>query len=315
MKNIITFFLFSILCSFTVFSQKKPTGSKIFWVPPAKPKKPTPPPQKSWFVSWELTVKGNGSEKGDADDGSEVTWSIDRKYTGKVELNFSSPGYLPEMNAEQIKKALMEGNITDWRHMKPVKTGGPIDYQLTTNSIPIHVFIKDKRKMLVKDRGEGDSFENTTTTEEWNADYDGFTQNQARLQTIAKSSYSHYSVWLPVSPFDDILEPAKLFLSTTVSIERSKYGYGDLPTSETEKKPDQHLHINDAHIPQLNGILEKDALIHPYTDLPYEEKNGVFEFDSGENLITKPLFDFIPESKTNVKVRIVFHFAQKAHPE
>src|ERR1700730_2969977 len=158
MKKVIPIFLFSFLWSLIVLPQKK-GGFKMITVKPTTPKtkKPVPPPpDKSWFITYEVTITGDGSVKDNPGPGDETTWSIDRKYIGVTELNFRSPGYLPTMSPAEIIACLKAGTITNWSHMNPAKAGSMEMDQLT---LPSHIIIKDKLKTLVKEKGEGASFE------------------------------------------------------------------------------------------------------------------------------------------------------------
>src|SRR6266480_4586189 len=216
MNKAIPFLLVSLLWSLAVLPQKK-GGFKMITAKPAaqKPKKPAPPPlAKSWFITYEMSVKGEGTMKDNPGEEGETTWSIDRKYVGVTELNFRSPGYLPTMTPEEVIACLRAGTITNWSHMT-AENGG--SFALEHVTLPSHIIIKDKLKTLVKDRGEGASFENTTTETEWNADCDVRTINDLRLQ-IDKRLPS-YNVWIHVAPFYYNLEEPSVRESTVKSYE------------------------------------------------------------------------------------------------
>ena len=311
MKKIILLFLFCLFWSFTVYAQGK--KGKIIEIKPTapKPKKPTPTPDSSWYISYEVDIKGHGTVNDKPGEGDETTWSIDRKYTGTVELNFESPGLPETKDAAEMRASIKNNMIMKWTHYSP-KTGASID-DLDNFFIPIHIVINDKYQTLVKDEGEGSAFENTTVLEEWKADCDERTNNILSLVFYKKSRHHiqpEYDVTIPLVPHSFKSEKANVTLSTTTSIKRSPFGYDDKPTSEIVRDPDKLISASEIKIPSLRGVL-KDGDVHPFIPMTLELKDGGYEMDWGENPPDEPMISGIPETETGVEIHIYYRFVKK----
>src|SRR2546423_1734978 len=115
MKKLIPIILFSLLSCIAGFAQK----SRFKWItvkPTApKPKKPAPPADSSWLITYEMTILGSGSQKDEDDPGKETIWSIDRKYEGTYELELHAPGIISTNGKEkETLSSIRSGRITDW---------------------------------------------------------------------------------------------------------------------------------------------------------------------------------------------------------
>jgi len=310
MKKLIPIILFSLLSGIAGFAQKSRFKMTIVKPTVPKPKKPAPPADSSWFITYEMTILGSGSQKDEDDPGNETIWSIDRKYEGTYELDLHTPGIISTDGLEEKEtlSSIRSGRITDWTWR--FKIGKKVvRSSIASGALPIHVIIHDKLEIRTHEKGEGSSFENTTTLKKWQVDLDdGYTSNELKLRIIKKPA--EYNVWIPLKAVDDVLGEGSVKLTTTISNERSREGYGGLPTSETKNEPEQNIHISTIKIPEVNGLLEK-GIIHPFTDMPIPEKNGGFESDWPDVEPDEAMIPGIPETKTKVAIHIFYRFSHQ----
>ena len=304
MKKISVFVCIFLLSFVPAFSQH--SRAKVIEIkkPPPKPKKVTTPakPDKSWYLTFELTIKGSGNNKGSNPD-SELEWDFDRSYSGTILLDFPSPMMDPKWSQAETMESLRTERKTAWMHIP--KAGLPSGITPSDLMYPIKVKIDDKLRNLTKDKGEGDSYENTTVNTHWEFDDTVFTTNATML--VLDKKLNTYNVTIALTPFDrnDIFE--KVRVTTETEINRSAHGYGDLPRSENKVERGS-MFISEVHFP-VTGIL-RDGQIKHVVDLPLRSKDGGYEYDSGDLEPDKPIIESEPKSKKTVKIHIYYRFKQ-----
>src|SRR6266700_7554154 len=69
----------ALLCSFFTFEMKAQKGRSA------------PKPEEVWYLSFEVTIKGDGERRSGNKDELLEQWKIDRSYSGVIELNISVP--------------------------------------------------------------------------------------------------------------------------------------------------------------------------------------------------------------------------------
>ncbi|MGH9820482.1 MAG: hypothetical protein ACRD43_09970, partial [Pyrinomonadaceae bacterium] len=141
-----------------------------------------------WYLSFDVTVKGNGNSQRGRDDELRDEWKVDRSYSGVIELNLGVPTPVQvnaSMSLAEIKMRMASApemfihTSTDW----------------SQNLMLIKVKIHDKRVVILKDKGEGDTFENTTTTTSWDGEGTALADNAVQL--LIDMGHPLYNVTIP----------------------------------------------------------------------------------------------------------------------
>jgi hypothetical protein len=296
---LICIFLLSFGVGFSQHSRVKIIEIKN---PPPKPKKePTPAKlDKAWYLTFELTIKGSGSNKGKNPD-SELEWDFDRSYSGTIALDLPSPMIDSKWSQAEVMESIRTQRKTSWMHMpKMGLAAGAVPSDVMA---PIKVKIDDKVRSLTKDKGEGNTFENTTVNTHWEFDDTVFTTNATML--ILDKKLNTYNVMIALKPFDRTDVFTKVRVTSETNVNRSQNGYGGLPTSETNTEHNS-IFISEIQFP-LTAILRTGQITHP-VDLPLRIKDGGYEYDSGDLEPDKPMIEGEPKSKQTVKIHIYYRF-------
>ncbi len=250
-----------------------------------------------WYVDYTVTVKGSGEKTG-TDGDSTIRWSIDRTYSAVMKLNSSfdigNQEVMKKMNSQQIMEAMKTKRYTTFRYL-PSKPN---------DDMPLRVTIDDAINVITKERGEGDSFENTTVLKNWVADETFNVLNGATL--ITDNKLLTYNVWLPIVFLD-----SKMIMRSQTKIDRSAYGYGDAPTHEETPVEETKVRFSTFGLPNVEGLINDSAVIEHKPDRPFPPNFfTAWEYDSGDKIPDKPLIAGVPDSKTNVKVRVRYRFSK-----
>jgi hypothetical protein len=264
------------------------------------PAQKTKAPAKSaevWYLSFEVTVKGNSSkargERGEVTD----SWYVDRTYSGVIELNLSVP------TSVEVNKAMSPAEMISRVRSAPlmwVHRGS--DWSDT--AMVIHIKIHDKKVLVLKEKGEGDTFENTTNTITWDGEGDALADNAVQL--FIDKNRSLYNVTIP---FQLHMADRLLKKLTNHTVERSDHGYGDEPTHEQKLDPED-IPLGTFSLPKVIALLTGGRIHHP-NNLPFSLNSGSFDWDSGDVDPDEPIFNDIPESKKGIKIH-VYYLIKKA---
>ena len=296
--------LFSFACAYS-----QPIKPKIFDIPPVKPKKPVPPakPKKTWYFTFEMTIKGAGSVKNLDNSGNILEWGIDRSYSGVIALDQPAPSFDHNWSQAEISEAFRSGRKVAWFNRDVRRNSSIDDMKPSGNVHPVAVRINDMLRTITKENDEGDTFENTTITTHWEFDDSIFTSNSNML--VFDKKLGTYNVHIPLVSENDNDPYSTIRLQVDTSIERSDHGYGDLPTSESGTF-NNLISFNKINFPTIKNLLE-NGFIHHEFDLPLPAMKDVsYQYDPGDLQPDKPMFGGVPESKTKVKIHIYYLFKQ-----
>ncbi len=244
----------------------------------AQPKKVTAPLKTIWYVDLTVTIKGNGETIND-DETTITNWSVDRTYSSAFKLNSMGKS----------------GRFTvyEYRQAKP------------KNEIPMHVKIKDQHMVVIKDPGEGGSYENTTTKTIWEIDETVSIPNAMKLATDER--LRSYNIFFPIQFFD-----MKLKSKSQTEIYRSDFGYGDAPTHEIDS---MKVRSTGAiwSLPDVKYLINNQA-IQQHDFLFPANFTTAWGYDSAEDfpeLLPDKDLPGIPDSKKKVNIRVIYRFSKK----
>ncbi len=281
--------VFSCISTIEIYAQKARTAPK---------------PKEGWYLTFELTVKGHGETKNvdNAGEGEiEGSWDIDRTYSGTFELTTSTPTPVvvnKGMSPSEMM-AIVNAAPVLWVHSG---NGNDLDQKF----LMVKVKIKDKVRLKLKDRGEGRSFENTTSLTYW--DGNGFAIIDNAVQLLMDKNKSSYNVTIPLQLKIGQYGDENLKISRHKLIERSSFGYGDAPTSEAPPVKYENVALGTLKFPTVIDLLDGGTIHHP-NNLPLKlvkGAQGTYDWDSGDVDIDAPLFPDIPESQEGVKVHVYY---------
>jgi hypothetical protein len=250
---------------------------------PAKPK-----PILGWSVLFLVTIKGHGISK-DINGFSEFEWTIDRSYDGTITFNQGLPVTEPGWSREERMEAYDIQRKTKWLSVDNMKFP-----QIITATE------HDKQRTVVKDKGEGDTYENTTVTTQ--LDVNSPVLASAMLAIDNKLNTYDFAIGLICK---GSTHGCQRKISTTTSIERTDHGYGNLPTSQT-KIEDTTISFIEIIIPAIEGLVKEN--LFRTDDLKLVNVNGHYEFSSPKLQPDKPMITNVPESKSKVEIQIVYVF-------
>jgi len=246
-------------------------------IPAQKKPKTTTTPKIYWYVDFTVTVKGNGA-KTNEDGDSTINWTINRTYYGTQKLNLSQTTAKPEM--------------IRWS-------------TLPSKFFPeMRVTIEDILAISNKDEGEGSSFENSVESKSWKTDR---TFSFLGIDLTTNNKLLTYNLNIPVVFLSG--KEGVTMRSQTI-YDRSDAGYGEAPTHEETPVKETQVSIGDFKLPDIKGLIQYSQIKHK-TDRPLPANfSTVWEYDSGDLSPSKPLIDGVPDSKTNVKVRVRYRFSK-----
>ncbi len=268
----------------------------------AQTKKMTARPKEIfWYADFTLTIKGNGEKKNE-DETSIIRWSIDRSYSFSFKFNSKSitgdPNKKEEISMKELVAVVKSGRFTRYTY-SPVK---PKD------EMPMKIKIKDLLNVITIDEGEGKSFENTTVITSWETDK---TVNTPNVMTLTTDNEKRtYNINFPIFFFDERMK----MLSQTI-IDRSDYGYDDKPTHEALPIDSADVLISKFRIPNVKGLISGFTIQHTPNDFLYPANfPTAWEYDSAKDFPDlqpdNPLIQDVPDSKTKVKIRVLYRFSK-----
>jgi hypothetical protein len=278
-------------------------------IPAQKKPKPTPKERVYWYVDYTVTVKGNGSTI--PKDGYTTTvWSINRTYSAVLKLTEKQAQlFMGVIDPDEAEKAIRSPGA-----MQVLKSGRFIRYMTSAfKPAPTRVKIVDtvnlisirKTKCLVK---------TTTGLTTWEADETFDVVPNFMLHTDEKSLT--YNVLIPIVFMNPSKDTGMTMLSKT-EIDRSY-------SCPTEKKEPAHeetiidekqVSINSLDLPKVKGLIGdgflEGSVVEHKPDKPWPPNFlTAWEYDSGDMMPNEPLIAGVPDSKTNVKVRVRYRFSK-----
>jgi hypothetical protein len=297
-----SFFLFATCIGFMLSSEAPAQPGKAR-TPATRSKKITPktePPKKeyvNWYVSYTVTIKGNGELKGDTQGSPDIKWWVDRSFVGKMRLDGPTP--------------LRNGN-SPVPGYESYENYGPSARPWTVN-----VKIKDRIEKLWEGPGEIGTHEDRTEVTVWEGS-PTVSGPPADLDTLAvKKETQTYFVLLTVIPKST---DKNIRMSRFTIFDRSDAGYGGKPTHEVTKPLEDQIAISD--IPMPNGdhlsSFRKNSWItstkpkggedtlpptYPYT----------IEFPRTCFPPKAPFFEGIADTKTKVEICVEFLLSKIPH--
>ena len=316
------YFLTLFVMALSIHVKAQPTSKK------AAPAKSKTPPAKTpassqknaakfdpyddpgWTLTWSLTIKGEGIKKNYPAQGEELKWKISRIYNGATILNFRAPMPAraikftpgdPKYTPASFAEALKTESFVKWMHVQQAdSSGSPI-------GVPIHVLINDMLQTTLVVHEEGDVWEHTVDTKEWKADV--FASSYDLTSLFIDKANNSYNVEITCFPKENFKKPEKqLRFLHTEQISKSENGHKGEPLHEFNQDS-LRMSLTELKVPEVENLI-KHAYITLPVDEPLHAQDGVYSFDSGEFVPTKPLISNIPETKTDVKVSVSIRFTK-----
>lgn len=258
----------------------------------------------NWYLSYEITVTGEGGNIQVVSGGTknQIKWKIYHRYSGSIEFNQPIPQlpFTPQqqmlMSPAQIIQAMKKyprGSVVLWKHQPPA----------ISLFVPMDVFIKDEINTFIYEPGEGDAYEQTTTTETWDGNGTNGVMNQ--FDFFINSVDKNYNVAIPIMPMPSAvtkISPQVRKVKKEV-IDRTKYGYGGKPTHEEPLATTTMVSFDSFEIPTIAGLLEK-AVAHHSANLPLNFTLDTLTFDSGMMKPTLPYLKGLPDAEKKVKIKV-----------
>lgn len=275
-------------------------------------KKPKPALKERvyWYVDYTVTVKGNGSTI--PKDGYTTTvWSIDRTYSGVMKLNSSQAmpnmgvTYIEEMGSQEVLN-LKSGRFTRY-YSSP--------YEVT---VPASVIINDTLS-LISIRKTKCSVMTKKDVKQWLTEDRKYEVPHPFLHTDSKSLT--YNVWIPIlfKPYSNhprmrnqtitMLDQTIIDRSYSCPVEKKEPAHEETLVAETY--PD----INSINLPKVKGLIGDGfvggSVVEHIPDKPFPPNFlTAWEYDSGDMTPDEPVIAGVPDSKTNVKVRVRYRFSK-----
>jgi hypothetical protein len=250
---------------------------------------------KSWFLKWDLTISGK------SDQTSKIKWAVKHEYSGAVELSDVGVvmGAMPRLTPQQAKA------MTPAQAMAMVKNAKKVHmwlYKAPTMFGAIDVTIDDSVKRKNHDRGEGESFENTTTTNTWKGTTKDQVQNSYKLEVDEQAKT--YNITIPFTPMG---QTKSIATEEIVEIERSAYGWGNKPTHEGPTTTPGSVTPSSLKNPEAASLIAGGNLHHD-KDLAFAPKDDIVLFDSGNVKMdaSSTFLQNLPGAKDNVTIHLVY---------
>ncbi len=239
-----------------------------------------------WFtLEYTATVKGNGRRPAGIDGSPEIIWSFDRLYEGNIGLYSRDVNVLP---SELMSPAsIMAAQKAERRFVYNDSKG------------TIHAEIDDSIERITKEVCSDTTNQMFSDLETWKANGDFPVFGIERLFT--DRMLHTYNISIPVYSKDD--KAVKYFRIKRVGrsggIRPSISLHGEEPVSKL---------MGLLGLPTVASIIKDGVVSHdPEKDIPQSFPKE-WEFDSGELMPDKPLIPEIPETRTNVKIRVYYKF-------
>jgi hypothetical protein len=239
---------------------------------------------------------------------NSIKWKIHHRYSGTIEFNMPVPRlpFSPEqqmlMSPAQIMSAMNKypkGSVVSWKH-KP---------NIIQLFVMMDVFVKDEIVTFVYDPGEGDSYEQTTTTETWEGNATDGVMNE--FEFFVNHQDKNYNVTIPIKPLSQGITkfPPPVKNVKKEVFDRTKYGYGEKPTHEEPTPTIKMISFDSFEIPTVAGLLENAKIHHP-ANLPLNFIEDTLTFDSGLVKPTLPYLKGLPDAEKNVRVRVYYRLSK-----
>ncbi len=237
-----------------------------------------------WFtLEYTATVKGNGVRPAGVDGSPEITWSFDRLYEGNIGLYNRRVNLTPAemMNLEAVREAEKAERKFVYYYAKGV----------------VHAVIDDRIESITKEVCSDKTNQESSDLQTWkaNGDFPIF-----GIESLFTDRMLHtYNVSIPVGSQDD--KALKYF-----RIKRVGRSGGVRSTIPAEEPVTRLMGL--LPLPAVLGIIRDGVVAHdPEKDIP-ESFPREWEFDSGMLMPDTTLIKDIPETRTDVKVRIFYRF-------
>lgn len=256
----------------------------------AQTKKPNAKPETIyWYLDYVITVKGSGTEEGDASGSPTINWSIDRTYSGNLAMNERGVDFGTDpatlMNPQKIAAA-----IKAQRNIR-------YSYNNKTKEDALgHVRINDKLEIVREEACSDNSLETTTEVKIWRADaaYKKF----PLMELTTDNSLLTYNVLF------SILHSESINMSSQTVYQRTRGVKPKQPSAITETK------ARIPYLPNVAGLINNSIVRHaPAKPFP-ADFSTFWEFDSKDMSPDEPLIPGVADSK-NVNIRVIYRFSKK----
>lgn len=270
-------------------------------------KKPKPIPKERvyWYVDYTVTVKGNGSTV-PRPNYTTTVWSIDRTYSAVLKLTQKTPQlFMGIIDPDEAEKTIRSPGA-----MQALKSGRFIRYETPSFEFAstrvkindtVNLISISKTKCLVKTK---------TDVESWAADRTFDVVPNFMLNTDEKSLT--YNIFIPVV-FLSGKEGVTMLSKTTIDRSYSCPGEKKEPGHEETLTETKNVSIQHG-LPKVKGLIGEGVVgsgVEHKPDKPWPPNFlTAWEFDSGDMTPDEPLIDGVPDSKTNVKVRVRYRFSK-----
>lgn len=257
-----------------------------------------------WYLHYEVMVTGGGTKtRVISGDRSQITWKINHKYSGTVELSqpisvpklAMNPQQMAKMTPQQIIQAMQSNLVMQWRY-HPTNA--------TQLYVPFDVDIKDEIIKFDHETGEGGSYEETTKTQSWEGKGADGVSNKFVFEVDDLNKT--YNITIPIQP--SMQSPPQLKFEEKEVINRTAHGYGGAPLHETPTPTKKIILFSTTQIPIVKGLLENGDIRHG-TDLPLKFVEDTLTFDSGNVKPTAPFLTNLPDAE-KVKVRVYYRLSK-----
>lgn len=238
------------------------------------------PAKTVWYVDFTITMKGKGQKEAEREGESDIFWEINRTYYSNME--FVGNNSMPNEFRSQNEK---------------------------TKTPSVHVTIADRLLIFNKGPGEIGTHEDKTVETHWDGDFiETGSGLNARLET--NNQAATYNVWIPFIPYRSKTKEIKMTKQTT--IDRSAVGYGGKPTHEELPIENSLVGSDSLGVPTLDEVFgHKMGVIRHWKELPMPLNfNTIWKYDSGELEPDEPFIKGVPDSQTNLKIRVIYRFSR-----
>jgi hypothetical protein len=259
-----------------------------------------------WILSYQVQIRGQGNQPRARRD-SQISWKVDRSYSGSFELTRSTPlpknlSALANITPQQLM-SMTPQQLRDLQQQMTTPAGGL--WMPTGPTAPTDLAVDDSIVSFEPGPGEGDSFEDTTTTQT----YKGTGHDDVREAVFQVDPASNtYNVTIGIGPTG---QKAFFVMQESVEVNRSQFGFGGAPTHEAHSVPPRREPFRRLEIPTVKGLLDK-GIVHHAMDRPLNFVDGMLQFDSGW-IAAKPLtppFSSWPQADRNLKIRVYYKISR-----